>query len=141
MNHNEQAKKVWASGHPVKRAIGFGMEEQRRLRTSTEPKYINWFPLVEWGWDREMCIKVIKRHFLSIPMKSACFFCPASKKPEVVKLKLDHPELYDRAIAMEKNAELTTIKGLGRNWSWQSTEGSQPHIIEQTCMCFDGDDD
>lgn len=139
MNHNAQAREVWAAGAKVRRAIGFGVEEQHRARPSPEVKYENWFPLIEWGWDREECVRAILRHGLPVPVKSACFFCPASTKPDVQRLKLEYPNLYGRALAMERNADLVTIKGLGRRWSWRSLEGPEPHYIEQTCLCFDGE--
>ena len=55
-------------------------------------------------------------------MKSACFFCPASKKEEIVWLREHHPELLERALAIERNAQakLTTVKGLGRSFSWST---------------------
>lgn len=139
MNHNPMALEVWKAGGKVRRAIGFGVEEGHRAKPSPEVKYENWFPLIEWGWDREECVRVIERHGLPVPIKSACFFCPASTKPDVRKLRSENPELYERAISMERNADLVTIKGLGRRWSWQSLEGSEPHCIEQTCLCFDGE--
>lgn len=46
---------------------------------------------------------------------------------------------------MEHNAELTTIKGLGRRYSWEQLVADKTlKAIEQPmlpCMCFDGDDD
>jgi hypothetical protein len=54
-------------------------------------------------------------------MKSACWFCPASKKPEIVWLQQHHPDLLGRALAIERNARdgLTSVKGLGRSFSWE----------------------
>jgi len=63
-----------------------------------------------------------------------------------MQLKRDHPELMERALAMEANADLTSIKGLGRNFAWrdliQFTEAqidmfTQP--IEEPCGCYDGE--
>lgn len=43
------------------------------------------------------------------------------KKAEIVALREEYPELFNRAIEMEHNAAptLQTVKGLGRNWSWE----------------------
>lgn len=60
----------------------------------------------------------IERAGLPNPGKSACFFCPASKKHEIRELAKLYPELADRAIAMEDNAALDTVKGLGRSFAW-----------------------
>jgi hypothetical protein len=53
-------------------------------------------------------------------MKSACFYCPASKKPEILWLREQHPELLARALAIERNAQdkLISVKGLGRSFAW-----------------------
>lgn len=55
---------------------------------------------------------------LPVPGKSSCFYCSAMKKPEIVSLIQLHPRLMDRALEMEANAELKTVKGLGRYFSW-----------------------
>ena len=48
----------------------------------------------------------------------------------------------DRAIAMEENAELTTVKGLGRGYAWKdliATDDMFPEShIELACGCYDG---
>jgi hypothetical protein len=40
------------------------------------------YPLTEWGWTRERCEAVILGEGLPLPMKSACWMCPASKSPK-----------------------------------------------------------
>lgn len=70
----------------------------------------------------------------------ACFYCPASRKVEVQELREKHPDLYARAVAMERNAapNMQKVKGLGRHWSWEELPVIAPETVEQTCMCFDG---
>jgi len=99
------------------------------------------YPLIEWDWGRDECIAAIARSGLPQPGKSACFFCPSSKRHEIIELKRRNPDLFERAVAMEKNAELTTIKGLGRRWAWSSIDESEDHSVVQDipCECFDGD--
>lgn len=59
---------------------------------------------------------------LPVPVKSACFFCPASRPEEVVQLKLDHPELFERALRIERVAQEgkhKTRQGLSiGQWHW-----------------------
>src|SRR5258708_7610102 len=81
-----------------------------------------WYPLMDWGHDRERCKQIIADAGLPVPIKSACFFCPASKKTEIVWLREHHPELLDRALHIENNAQakLTSVKGLGRSFAWSA---------------------
>lgn len=104
--------------------------------------------LIDWGWDREACISALVRAGLPVPVKSACFYCPSSKKHEILSLKKDHPDLFYKAVAMEKNTTgLTDIVGLGRSWSWEkmaAIDESQlkmfPEAQSMPCMCFDGEE-
>lgn len=90
-----------------------------------------------------------ERHRLPIPRKSACWFCPATRRVEVQRLAREHPELWQRAVAMERNAQenLGVVKGLGRHWSWEGVgRASRDQLelfsdaVELDCMCFDGEE-
>ena len=123
------------------RLIGIDADEMHRAKEFPNTRY----PLIEWGWGRDECIEAIKRAGLPQPGKSACFFCPSSKKPEILELNKTHPELLTMALEMEANAELTSIKGLGRSFSWAElikNSESQLDIFsaspEIPCECFDG---
>ena len=122
VNNWKPAKEAWARGEKVIKLIGYDASESRRAERPSskvnQKKYHFRYPLIEWGWDRAECIDVIKSFGLELPGKSACFFCPSSKAQEVKELAKQYPDLAKRAIAMEANAELTTIKGLGRDYSW-----------------------
>lgn len=98
------------------------------------------FPLIEWGWYREQCVATILAAGLPVPPKSACFFCPSSKKSEIIQLSRRNPDLYRRALAMEDNARenLGTVVGLGRHFSWRDVEGTTaPDPADLPCGCFD----
>jgi len=119
--------------------IGFDADEPQRAK----PYPNNRYPLIEWGWGRDECIEAIDRAGVTRPGKSACFFCPSSKAYEILALPKD---LQDRAIAMEKNAELTTVKGLGRNYAWAElirADRAQVDMfksnIDIDCGCYDGE--
>lgn len=124
LNSHPECKEIWKRGEKVIKWIGYDAGEDKRIQCAKaydqhDKKFTRRFPLYEWGWDREMCRKVIEREGLPLPGKSSCFFCPSMKKPEIIKLSEDYPELFEKAIFMEQNAKgLTTTKGLGRNWSW-----------------------
>jgi hypothetical protein len=113
----------WRQGGKVLKAIGYdaGPADSRRHRYAADQEYWYWYPLAQWGYDRERCQAVIRAAGLPVPAKSSCFFCPASKKLEIVWLRQRHPDLLARALAIEGNArpKLTSVKGLGRSFSWE----------------------
>ena len=109
------------TGKKITKALGYDAGERRRGENIAESdKYRFWFPLKDWEWYLADCIEAFKRHGLPVPPKSACFYCPSSTKLEVRALAKDHPDLFERAVAIERNAEnLQTVKGLGRHWKWE----------------------
>jgi hypothetical protein len=115
---------AWERGEKVQRCIGIHAGETKRGKIPDDAKFTYRFPLREWDWGQVDCEAAIANAGLHIPVKSACFFCPSMKKPEVLRLSKEHPELFQRAVEMEQNAKecegLETVKGLGRNYSWES---------------------
>ena len=51
----------------------------------------------------------------------SCFFCPSMKPREIRALYHQYPELLERALAIEDNAQpnLRTVRGLGRDFAWR----------------------
>lgn len=124
------AVEAWRAGLKVRELIGFEAGEERRRYGDggDDPNYDYWYPLMDWGWNREMCQRVIAAEGLPVPVKSACFFCPAMKKPELVDLATRHADLYAEAIALEdryrggKHFRAPTrrsTEGLGRRFAWR----------------------
>ena len=140
------AQRVWEAGGRVAMYLGIDADETRRVKPDTDPRYRVEYPLVEWNWGRDECEAAIRRAGLVVPPKSACFFCPASSKSEVLQLATDHPELFARAVALEDGArpKLTTVRGLGRRYAWgELVVGRLPLETiddppEPPCGCFDG---
>jgi len=117
---------AWAAGLRVTTCIGYDAGprdscRQYKAEGKESPGFANRFPLIEWGWDRARCEQEIAAAGLPVPVKSACFHCPASKKDEIVWLRREQPALYARALQMEETARakgLKNIAGLGRRFSW-----------------------
>ena len=116
----------------VVKFIGYDAGEHYRsnkvlLRDLADPKYSKWYPLMEWGWDREACIRAIEAAGLPQPGKSSCFFCPSMRAEEIIDLREHYPDLFRRALALEDNARanLKTVQGLGRNYSWRERFGKE----------------
>ena len=144
-------QKAYLREHGIKPShmlIGFDADESHRARRSMEMSdpWAKRYPLIEWDWGRDECEEAILRAGLPLPGKSACFFCPSSKKQEILDLKKRYPDLMARALAMEANAELTAAKGLGRSFAWRDLIAwNEAQIdmfaespVEIDCGCYDG---
>lgn len=152
--------KKWMDEQDLKkiiRAIGYDSGESHRghatiinnLKKGRSESF--WYPLIEWQWRRQHCIEAIKRHGLTQPGKSSCFFCPAMKKHEIVRLKEEYPEHYERAIRMEQGLKVQgRVRGLYMGVPWSEIieadakqdnfltlleDGAERHI---PCGCYDG---
>jgi hypothetical protein len=122
VNNWPPAREAWASGRKVVKLIGFDMDEPHRAAIPEDAKYRYRYPLLEWGWGREECVKAISDAGLSQPGKSACFFCPSMTKPEILQLRKEYPDLLERALNIERTAQragnLNSVNGLGRRLNW-----------------------
>ena len=105
-------------GRQGQEVIGYdaGVKDEKRVTYACngeveDTSYEYWYPLPEWGWDRERCIAEIRAEGLPVPPKSSCFFCAAMHSEEVDALGLDH---LRRIVRLEARAmpRFRTIKGL-----------------------------
>ena len=80
--------------------IGMAADEPRRVRDDPAVRY----PLVERGINRAECHRIIQRAGLPPARKSGCFFCPGQQVTQWRNLYLDHPDLFERAMALEEHA-------------------------------------
>lgn len=133
------------SGQRIIKLIGYDAGEAHRARRAPDVDGVFHFryPLIEWGWTRKDCIEAITRAGLSVPGKSSCFFCPASKASEIKSLPCD---LKARALAIEDAARpnLGSVVGLGRRFSWRAlleSDAAQGDLFSppESCECYDGD--
>jgi hypothetical protein len=140
LNNHALAKTLWKKGEKITKLVGFDAGEDHRIKNYDDKKYTTIYPLVDADIDRDGCIEIIVRAGLKLPGKSACYFCPSSRPSEVLKMGDEYPDLLKKAVEMEKNANLTSVKGLGRNFSWgdlsKQTDifGYAPIIA---CECID----
>lgn len=113
-----------ATGRKIIKLIGYdnGPADLRRSKNlKTEDKdFLYIYPLQLLGWARGDCIEAIQRNRLPVPVKSACYFCPASKQWEMWWLAGTHPELFEDALRIEMTAMLGKHSryqvGVGVNW-------------------------
>lgn len=119
----------WDSDGRLRKLIGFDATEERRRYgdRGDDPRYDYWYPLMDWGLDREACKRLIADTGLPVPVKSACFFCPACKKGELVELAADSPDVHACALALEsryrrgkhfRGEDPSKVQGLGIRYAW-----------------------
>jgi hypothetical protein len=125
VNSWEPAQLAWKHGVKVLRAIGYDASpaDMRRSKIKEDDKYSYTYLLRDRGITRPTCKEIIRRHGLPDPGKSACFYCPASKRDEVVDIAQRLPRQTARALRLEARAEnrrgFQSTRGLGRNWNWR----------------------
>lgn len=144
--HNPDCQAAWARGEKIAKLIGFEAgEEYREKRADTkahagrgtgeQEKYEWFYPLMEWGWDRQRCIDEIRAEGLPVPPKSACLMCPNQKPHEVDELT---DEERARVIRVELTAEPYNRKvhGLWRRPKKDGRPGSITQYILERDLPF-----
>lgn len=135
---------AWEAGLPVARYMGIHAGESHRGQVESDEEFLYDRPLIRWGWGQAECEAACLRAFGYIPKKSACFYCPAMKKREVIELAKESPELFQRAVAIERQAKanLGSVKGLGRHWTWEQVVKADDEQLklfkdaaDMPCLC------
>jgi len=99
-----------ARGQRIVKLIGYDCGKADRRRAAAAGRALGpceyCYPLQLAGWSRADCVRAIEDHLGAdmVPIKSACFFCPASRPWELFWLAGHHPELMDRALHVERRA-------------------------------------
>ncbi len=91
------------TGEQIRAVIGIAYDESYRINNQKWKSHETLYPLVERKITRNGCINIIKEVGWGIPPRSSCFFCPFQSSKEWLWLKNTHPELWQKAIALEKN--------------------------------------
>lgn len=83
--------------------LGFGLNEIERSK-----KYgSNYrFPLIEWNWTEEDCVKYLKIHKIPFPFfrkkRTGCYFCPQQNRDSLFYLWKNYPELWKKTKEYDK---------------------------------------
>ena len=91
-------------GH-INQYIGIAFDEIHRMKDSREDHITNLYPLVEEKMTRQDCIQIIQDAGLPVPEKSGCYFCPFNSTDRWQQLLDHHPELFEKAIALEEHSK------------------------------------
>jgi hypothetical protein len=99
-----------AQGRRIVKLIGYdcGRSDLRRShKVPTSDRNFDYLhPLQLIGWHRQDCVRAIVQVLgpALVPIKSACFMCPASKVWELWWLAAEHPDLLEQALQLERRA-------------------------------------
>ena len=83
-------------------------ESNRKGYISTKSNIRTKFPFIEEGIDRNGVLKILEDAGIGLPnyyewrTRSGCYFCFYQRKAEWVGLAERHPDLFDRAVAIEQ---------------------------------------
>ena len=99
----------WQKQHGATKAdpavcgLGISIDEIHRARVDSG---IAWqtleYPLLDLRMFRRDCVNLIESVGLAVPPKSSCYFCPFHNRDEWKRLKREQPDLFLRAVDMEK---------------------------------------
>lgn len=82
--------------------IGISVDEIHRANTRrVEPYERIVYPLLDMGLRRIDCMRVIREAGLAVPPKSSCWFCPHHRKSVWQAMRVQEPDLFDRACQLE----------------------------------------
>lgn len=106
---------------PAVLALGISLDEYQRMRSDSGIAHERFaYPLIDRRMDRQDCINAIRDAGLPVPPKSSCYFCPFKTIAMWQELRRDQPDLFDRAVAMERLMNQRRER-LGKDAMWLTT--------------------
>jgi len=113
-------------------------ESNRKGYISTKSNIQSRFPFIEDGIDREGVMQILEDAGIGLPKyyewrtRSGCYFCFYQRKAEWIGLAERHPELFERAVAIEQkvlqdagvagDADFRDRAMRGRQYTWSGGE-------------------
>lgn len=113
-------------------------ESNRKGYVSTKPNIRTRFPFVEDDIDHAGVVRILEDAGINLPeyyrwrTRSGCYFCFFQRKAEWVGLADNHPELFERAVAIEQktlkdagldgDASFAASGMKGRQYTWSDGE-------------------
>jgi hypothetical protein len=104
---------------PAESCIGISTDEYQRAGKPARPGsvQVRRYPLLELGISRDDCVTLIRAAGLPVPPKSSCWFCPFHRPHVWAEMRRDEPELFGKAVEMERVMnERYAAKGLRPMW-------------------------
>jgi len=104
-------------------------ESNRKGYVSTKSNIKTSFPFVEDGIDHTGVLKILDEAGVGLPSyyewrtRSGCYFCFYQRKAEWVGLADRHPDLFERAVAIERKVLIGTGAGQDANYEDNAMQG------------------
>jgi hypothetical protein len=127
-------------------------EKNRKGYVSTKPNISAVFPFVEDDIDHDGVLRILEDAGIGLPeyyswrTRSGCYFCFYQRKAEWVGLADRHPDLFDRAVAIEQkmlrdagdsgDADYTDVAMRGRDYTWSQGE-TLPELVGRRVEIMD----
>ena len=130
---------AWIGDEPTTSYVAIRADESNRKGyVSTKPNIRTVFPFVEDEIDHAGVMRILDDAGIGLPSyyewrtRSGCYFCFYQRKAEWVGLAERHPELFERAVAIEnkvllaagagEDADFTATAMQGRAYTWSQGE-------------------
>jgi len=89
--------------------IGIAKDEEDRSKRIVYSKGVYKFPLIEWGWSEQDCVKYLKKRGLNHPLadyfkRTGCWLCPKQPRESLKFLYLHYPKLWKKLKQYEKDS-------------------------------------
>ena len=113
-------------------------ESNRKGYISTKPNIQARYPFIEDGIDHDAVMRILADAGIGLPTyyewrtRSGCYFCFYQRKTEWIGLADRHPDLFERAVAIEQkvlhtagvdtNADFRSRAMRGRQYTWSGGE-------------------
>lgn len=138
---------AWIGDDPAVSYVAIRVDESNRKGyISTKPNIQTRFPFVEDRVDREGVMRILADAGIGVPAyyewrtRSGCYFCFYQRKAEWIGLADRHPDLFDRAVAIERkvlrdagidgDADFRSRAMRGRQYTWSPGE-TLPELVSR----------
>jgi hypothetical protein len=144
---------AWIGDEPTTSYVAIRADESNRKGyVSTKPNITAVFPFVEDGIDQDGVMRILEDAGLGLPSyyswrtRSGCYFCFYQRKAEWVGLAQRHPDLFERAVAIERkvlreagvdsDADFSATAMQGRAYTWSQGE-TLPELLARSTQIIE----
>jgi hypothetical protein len=111
-----------------RRSLALDKDRKDKDGNKIEDPFMYNYPLQDLGWSRPDCVQRIQAESMPVPIKSACYFCPASQKWEIWWLAATDQEQFMEALNIEHRA----MMGKHSRWGKHISDKGAVSIDEAT---------